>query len=801
MRTRLLILLLIGAVCVRNAAAQTRTGTIVGTIVARDGGRPVPDATVMIEGTSLTAVANGVGRFRLENVPAGDIILVANGPGFLQLRLPSVQVKASDTTMLVVELEATPNILERVQVTATKSELSIGDVAAQTDVIDRSAIDDRNVQTLVKAVEHVPGAVVATQLGSFESVQFRGLPRDDNEFTNTLLLVDGVPQVDSRNSARTVGLPIHDASNIEVVRGPNSAVYGRTAIGGSINVLTASPAPKPEFGVDFTGGQFGMANVVVKGSGPAGGWGGYYVSAEKEHSGGFYNSKTTDFNIDKWSLFGKLTFAPDAKSAGFITANSVRSDDSTPTNEPFIDGQLLHQITPQFDRLTSFNIPGPNYHHGEDRFTLNYSRQFAPWAKVTEIFGYRNLQQKFIDDGDFIGSPFDTVKHTVTMLPFSQQADEDILYQELRGEFTSRFGRAKNSFLAGGSYEHNSGSLTGSQFFFTEENEDGFTINYLNPVIPPRSDWLVFNGDDRIYHLGITGLFFQDILEPMPRLVLAGGGRYDRLNLDNTRGAGPRIENTFDAFSPKLSATVKLAGVDAASPTTVNVYGAYSQAFLPPRRPSGLTPSDAADRVEPENIENWEFGLKGSALKNRVSFEATYFHMNEDGVVLDVRQGPFFIPTNAGQVRYKGVETGVRVTPVPKVSLYANASFYRNRFGTFVIEDEEDPGNDVALTGNRLAISPDHVVNWGAMFTPTSSTNITFDVKHVGDTATDRENTFFLPAYTIFDIAGTWRRGPLRVTLSAHNLFNEEYYWSGGSETVDPGSPRRVMITTAVLFK
>lgn len=802
MYTRLAVLVLaLVTFSTRDAAAQARSGTITGTVVAREGGAPVAGATVIVDGTTLSAVANGVGRFRLEGVPPGRVVLVATGPGFLELRVPDVEVRANDTTSLVVGLEATPNILERVQVTATKSALSIGDVAAQTDVIDRSTLDDRNVQTLVKAVEHVPGAVVATQLGSFESVQFRGLPRDDNEFTNTLLLVDGVPQVDSRNSARTVGLPIHDATSIEVVRGPNSAIYGRTAIGGSVNVLTASPAPRPEFGVDFTGGQFGLANVVAKGSGPVSTWGGYYVSAEKEHSGGFYNSKTTDFEIDKWWLFGKITFAPDAKSAGFFTANSVRSDDSTPTNEPFIDGQLLHEITPAFDRLTSFNIPGPNYHHAEDRFTLNYSRQFVSWAKVTEIFGYRNLQQKFIDDGDFIGSPFDTVAHTVTMLPFSQEADEDIIYQELRGEFTSTFGRAKNSLLVGGSYEHNSGSLTGSQFFFTEENEDGFTINYLNPVIPPRSEWLVFNGDDRIYHLGITGLFFQDILEPMPRLVLAGGGRYDRLNLDNTRGSQPRIENTFEAFSPKLSATVKLAGVEDASPTTVNVYGAYSQAFLPPRRPSGLTPSDAADHVEPENIENWEFGLKGSALRNRVSFEATYFHMNEDGVVLDVRQGPFFIPTNSGQVKYQGVETGVRVTPTPKVSLYTNASFYHNRFGTFVIEDEEDPSNDVTLTGNRLAISPDYVVNWGASFTPIPSTNITFDVKHVSDTATDRENTFFLPSYTMFDLAGTWRHGPLRVTLSAYNVFNQEYYWSGGSETVDPGSPRRVLVTTSVLFK
>ena len=785
----------------RKAEAQGTTGTIAGTVVARDGGRPVPDATVLVEGSSLTAVANGVGRFRLDGVPQGQATIVATGPGFLQLRVPAVQVRANDTTSLIVELELTPNILERVQVTATKSELSIGDVAAQADIVSRSTIDTRNDQSLVQAISRVPGVVVATQLGMFESVQLRGMPRDGNEFTNTLLLIDGVPQVDSRNSARTVGLPIHDASGIEVIRGPNSALYGRTAIGGSVNVRTADPSPQPEFGVDFTGGQFGMAKGIVKASGPAGTWGGYYVSAGTERASGFYKSKTEDVKSDRWSLFGKLTFAPDAKSAGFITVNGVRSDNSTPTNEPFIDGRLLHEIEPGFDRLTSFNIPGPNYHHGEDRVTLNYSRQLSSWARITEIFGYRNVQAKFIDDGDFIGSPFDTQANTLTMLPFSQQADEDIVYQELRGEFTAGSGARKNSLIVGGSYERNSGSLTNSEFFFTEDNEDGFTINYLNPVIPPRSEWLSFTGTPRVYHLGNTGVFFQNIFQPAPRVILTGAGRYDHLALDNQRGTGPILEQTFEAFSPKVSATVKLAGVDANSPVTVNLYGGYSQAFLPPRAPSGLTAANVADRIQPEDIENYEVGLKGSAAGGRVSFETTFFRMKEEGVVLSIRQGPFFIPTNDGELKYKGVETGLRVAASPKVSLYVNASFYRNRFGDFVIQDEEDPTSDVALTGNRLAISPDHIVNWGATFTPTASTDINFDVKHVGDTATDRENTFTVPGYTLFDVAASWRGGPLRVTLSAHNLFDEEYYWSGGSETLDPGRPRQVLLTTSFRFK
>lgn len=139
------IFLCVLALVARDAAAQTKTGTIAGTIVAREGGRPIPDAAVNIEGTSLTAVFNGVGRFRIDNVPTGPVALVATARGFCSCACP--------------------------------------------------------------------------------------------------LLVDGVPQVDSRNSARTVGLPIHDATNIEVVRGPNSAIYGRTAISRSTSSMSATRLP------------------------------------------------------------------------------------------------------------------------------------------------------------------------------------------------------------------------------------------------------------------------------------------------------------------------------------------------------------------------------------------------------------------------------------------------------------------------------------------------------------------------------------------------------------------------------
>ncbi len=783
------------------SAQDAPPGAIQGIVLERARGAVVPGAIIKVEGTALRAVANALGRFAIDNVPVGEMVIVVQAPGFLTLPVPPLRVEADQRLELRVELETTPNLMERIQVTATKTALSIGEVPAQTDVVDRETIDRRGDQELTQAIAHVPGLVVSTQAGSFESVTLRGLPRDGNEFTNTLLLIDGVPQTDSRNSARVVNLPINDARSIEVVRGPNSALYGRTAVGGAVNVLTADPTPEHRFGVDLTVGEFGALKGVGRALGPLGRWGGYYLSLAREHNEGYFTGPI-DFGVDETAAFGKLTFVPDRKSFGSVSLNGVVSDNSTPTNVPIIDGQLLSDLDPRFDRRATLNFPGPNYHQEELRLTVNYTRSLADSVRLVEVFGYRPIQYKFIDDGDVIGGPFDLEANTLTMFPFELQTDEDIFYQELRLEAAPEFGGVRTSLIVGGSYERTGGFSAGN-LIFTDPDLFGWTLNYPNPIFPPRDEWQFFRFGGNDYDLGITGFFAQYMIEPTSRWVMTVGGRYDRLALDNTltfRDGDPRVEDTFDAFSPKISSTLTLVGVEDGGPV-VNAYATYSRAFLPPRRPSQLRPSDEQIELIPEDIDNYEVGLKGSVLGGALSFEGAYFRMHRDGIVTTERRGPFFLPTNAGKHKYRGFETGVRWRPVHKLTTYLNASFYRNRFGDFVIESSR---GDTVLTGNRLPISPDRVVNGGAVYSPAPFADFTLDVKHVGSVKVDQRNTFELDPYTLVDAAVTWRRGPLRITLSAHNLFNTEYFWNGdisGGQSADIGRPRQVLVTTSFVFK
>ena len=792
-------MLFVTALNTNGLRAQT-TGTLVGSVVSKSDGAAVLNPVIAVEDTEVRSVGGAAGRFRLEGITEDSVTLIVQAPGFLDLRVADVQVQIGNNPLLIIELVPTPNYLETVQVTATKSPLGIGEVAAPTDIIDRTTIEARGDQELVQAIAHVPGVVISTQAGSFQSVMLRGLPRDGNEFTSTLLMIDGVPQTDSRNSARVVNLPIHDAARIEVVRGPNSSLYGRTAVGGTVNVVTANPTPEHRFGFDFTAGGFDTVKGDAHASGPVQNWGGYYISTSSEKQSSFYTGPF-DFGVDRTAIFAKLTYVPDRSSYGSVSVNRVLSAQSTPTNVPIINGKLLTELDSRFDRFRDVNVPGPNYRQNEGRITANYTRILSPWATVHGVFGYRALQYKFIDDGDVIGGPFDLDATTFTMYPFEMQTDEDITYSEARVEIEPALAGLQNTLTVGLSHEWNAGFSAGN-LMYTDAATFGWPVNYLSPVHPQKSEWEFFRFGGNDYKLGSTGLFAQYRIEPTPRLIFDLGSRFDYFAIDNTltfKVDRPVVEDSFDAFSPKASMTLRLLGIDGVGPT-LNAYTTYSQAFMPPRRASQLRPGNELNPLSPEDIENYELGVKGSLFDNRLAFDATAFRMARDGIIHSVRNGPFFLPTNAGEHKYQGYELGVRVTPGKGLTAYANAALYKNRFGRFVIEKK---GGETVLTGNRLPISPDRVVNAGLSFMTWNDVLVSADVKHVGDVMVDQGNTFRFNPYTLLDVAVSWRRGPLRMTLSAHNLLNEAYFWNGDTsngESADPGMPRLVLLTTAFSF-
>ena len=256
------------------------------------------------------------------------------------------------------------------------------------------------------------------------------------------------------------------------------------------------------------------------------------------------------------------------------------------------------------------------------------------------------------------------------MYPFQLLTNENIFYDEVRFSYLPTFGNVVDELLVGVSYESNEGAKATD--FITLDPMDpfgAFNINYLDLELPSRSDWEFHEWARARYRLQTYGAYFQYQITPVRRLQLTAAGRFDRLDLENVDElkAGEKSEETFDAFSPKFSALFRLVdGAETGSgQVNLNLYAAYSEAFKPPRHPSSLNPPGQDANLDPEDITNFDVGLKGSFLDGRGSLQATYFNMERDGVVISRQDGPLFIDSNAGKQDFEGLELTAAWAPMP----------------------------------------------------------------------------------------------------------------------------------------
>ena len=778
-------------------------GVVTGTVSERGSLQPIALALVRVAGTDNAVTTNDSGRFRIENVAPGTRELQVTALGYRTFDTAPLTVALGSETRVTITMESEPLKVERLIVTATKTAQNSLEIPAVVTVVDRVDIEARGDLELIDAVESAPGLMHTAQANSFESIELRGMPRQDNEFETTLLLIDGVPQTDSRNSARVINLPIDNARAIEVVNGPNSALYGRTAIGGAINIITAQPTAQPQLSAELQVGDFSHIRGVVSASGPLRDKAGYLVSWSSSGNKGFYTGGPA-YSVEETAVFAKVAITPDDRSEAWISVNNVTSDNSLPTSVPVVNGVLLSDIEPRFDLFTNFNLATANYHQEEFRLTANYTRDLGREISFTNTFSLRDIQYKFVESGDFIGST-DLVTQTIEMFPFQVQSDEEIFYDEARFAYLPTFGNIEDELLIGASFESNTG-IKATDFITTDPLDPfgAFIINYLDLLPPSRSVWEYHEWARVNYRLRTYGLYYQYQIAPLPRLEVTAAGRFDRLDLKNVDNlaAGEKSEETFDAFSPKFSALFKL--VDAIETgslgrVNLNVYAAYSEAFKPPRHPSSLNPPGQDANLEPENVTNYEVGLKSSFLDGRASLQATYFNMERDGVVISTREGGLFRDSNAGKQDFKGLELMAAWAPMPNLSFFGNVAFYHNRFGDYVIER---PSGDVVLTGNRLPAVPDRIFNVGGSYEPTDDVGFTLRFKYVGKRFSNASNTLLLGPYPLLDGSVYWSPGPVRFTLSGHNVLDERYFTSGGSggDTVNLGWPRQLMLIASYVY-
>jgi len=163
-------------------------------------------------------------------------------------------VPAEDVQKAAVPLQ------HEVVVTANRIETPLREVASAVTVITRADLERTNKTSVFDALRDTLGLAVARNggPGSSSSVLIRGANSE-----HVLVLLDGVPLNDPINPSRSFDLAhltLDGIERIEILRGPQSTLFGSDALGGVINILTARGSGKPAFTLRASGGSYGAFN-------------------------------------------------------------------------------------------------------------------------------------------------------------------------------------------------------------------------------------------------------------------------------------------------------------------------------------------------------------------------------------------------------------------------------------------------------------------------------------------------------------------------------------------------------------
>lgn len=233
--------------------SYAQPGTIKGKVVAKNTGEPLPGVNVLVRGTTRGTVTNLNGNFELSDLRTGMYDLLFSLVGYQRETRPGLEVVAGRALSLGIEMTQAPILGEPIVVTASKRAQSLQDVSVSVSTMDAAGIERRNVVTLDDALRHVPG-VNLTQ----DQVNVRGSSGySRGAGSRVLLLVDGIPfTTGDTGEINFEVIPMGEVERIEVVKGAASALYGSSALGGVINIITRKIPEQPETRIRSYGGFY-----------------------------------------------------------------------------------------------------------------------------------------------------------------------------------------------------------------------------------------------------------------------------------------------------------------------------------------------------------------------------------------------------------------------------------------------------------------------------------------------------------------------------------------------------------------
>lgn len=661
---------------------------------------------------------------------------------------------------------------------------NLQEVPQSATVLSREQVRDARINTVEQLQAFVPNFRVNTAggRGGKGAISIRGLSNTDfSKDPSVGVYIDDVPFTD----LSVYSSILFDVDSIEVLRGPQSTLYGANTPAGVINVTTALPSGKFGGEAEVERGSRNTLLTRARLTGPLGlpGLTGS-LALIRETSDGFITNAFDDKPYDKRkteAVRAKLRWEPHPDWDANLLFQHAEIDD---TGGPFhyipVDRAAYSATVPNAPALSRREV----WHNRTDgqvggrewvgSLRLNYYGRDFQFASITS---HRKRREHFANwDTDDSAGPFDIGpllglppgSYPIPGITGMYDGDTRQTTQEFR--IQSPEGAPETFVWLAGAY-------------FSHAAENGFgSFGVEGMPVPLQTADLDSEQSSRALFGQATRRFFDD------RLGLTAGLRYETVDREGRNASipGRAGKKRFDQWLPRIGMDWRFSGdlmtyVDLARGWKAGGFAIESPAGMP-------------FRFDPEIVTNAEIGVKSTWLDGRLSLNAAVFDMTAKDYQDTVRVSSLVrYLANAEKVRNRGAEIETQWRPTRQLELGASLGYLDARYVRYANPDGSD------FNGNRVVLTPKRTLGVNATWRMGNGFYVRADVTRYSDYFFDRENTQRQPGYTMVNAKIGYRQNGWEVFAFGENLTDAHYYERTFPGTMysgllfgSPEKPRRI---------
>ncbi|MDX9880939.1 MAG: TonB-dependent receptor [Prolixibacteraceae bacterium] len=245
---------------VLHTRAQHTDANVFGDVKSDANNEHIPFVNIYIEGTNIGTTTDQTGHYMMIDLPEGTHVIVAKSLGYLTAK-DTVTVRKGQSREINFMLKEETMAINEVVITGTKTFKRQTDSPVIVNILDSKSLDMVQAGNISEGLRFQPGLRVETdcQTCNYTQLRMNGLGGGYSQ-----ILINGRPVFSPLTGLYGMEqIPTNMVDRIEVVRGGGSALYGSSAIGGTVNIITRIPQ---EAAYDFSVSSQninGKANDVI----------------------------------------------------------------------------------------------------------------------------------------------------------------------------------------------------------------------------------------------------------------------------------------------------------------------------------------------------------------------------------------------------------------------------------------------------------------------------------------------------------------------------------------------------------